>query len=356
MTLPSKPPVTGSSHPLPFEKLSPLDFERLCLWLVQREGFTQAEHLGEAGSEGGRDVVAWKEGRRFVFQCKRVQAFTPAHARKEIEKLRKLPVDEQPDELVFVVSRAVSADARKDIRDEWGDEKTCHFWAGSELDERVKRYPDLVQEFFQVSALAPWLRWSLVLSLLGVLLPLAAWLWPRPSATPTLPVEPTVYAVRVRVFDPQGQPVEGAIVRASAGEPKRLPDGGWEIEVSRAKVPVDGRISIWADHEAWAGSRVDLRLAADPNLRAEIRLPMPETWIRGRVADGNKRSLSGARVTRQDGVPGSVVTDAEGRFALKFASPRDKRFRLRADQSGSLQGENFCYTGSDDCVIVVEEP
>jgi hypothetical protein len=71
MIFQSKPPVTGSSHPLPFEKLSPLDFERLCLWLVKREGFTRAEHLGEAGSEGGRDVVAWKDGRRFVFQCKR---------------------------------------------------------------------------------------------------------------------------------------------------------------------------------------------------------------------------------------------------------------------------------------------
>jgi tetratricopeptide (TPR) repeat protein len=150
MALSSKPRVTGSSHPLPFERLSAPDFERLCLWLVQREGFTRAEHLGEAGSEGGRDVVAWKEGRRFVFQCKRVQAFTPAHARKEIEKLRKLPVDEQPDELVFVVSRAVSAEARSAIRAEWGDEETCQFWAGTELDEKVKRYPDLVQEFFQL--------------------------------------------------------------------------------------------------------------------------------------------------------------------------------------------------------------
>jgi tetratricopeptide (TPR) repeat protein len=151
MAHPSKPPVTGSSHPLPFEKLSPLDFERLCLWLVQREGFTRAEHLGEAGSESGRDVVAWKEGRRFVFQCKRVQAFSPAHARKEIEKLRKLPVEEQPDELVFVVSRTISADARKEIRADWGDAETCHFWSGSELDERAKRYRDLVNEFFQVT-------------------------------------------------------------------------------------------------------------------------------------------------------------------------------------------------------------
>jgi tetratricopeptide (TPR) repeat protein len=145
-----KPPVTGSSHRLPFEQLAPLDFERLCLWLVGREGWERAEHLGEAGSEGGRDVVAWKGGRRFVFQCKRVRAFTAAHAREEIAKLRALPVGEQPQELVFVVSRAVRADTRRAARVAWGDEATCHFWVGSELDERVKRHPELLREFFQL--------------------------------------------------------------------------------------------------------------------------------------------------------------------------------------------------------------
>jgi tetratricopeptide (TPR) repeat protein len=145
-----KPLRTGGSHTLPFDKLAPGEFERLCLWLVQREGYSRIEHLGEAGSEGGRDVVAWKEGRRFIFQCKRVQAFTLSHARKEIEKLRRLPVADQPHELVFVVSRAVSADTRSAIRKVWGDEATCHFWSGNELDERVKHHPDILEEFFQL--------------------------------------------------------------------------------------------------------------------------------------------------------------------------------------------------------------
>ena len=60
---------------LPFGRLSPQDFERLCLWLVRREGFARVEYLGEAGSEQGRDVVAWRGGRRHVFQCKRVKQF-----------------------------------------------------------------------------------------------------------------------------------------------------------------------------------------------------------------------------------------------------------------------------------------
>jgi tetratricopeptide (TPR) repeat protein len=146
-----KPPVTGNSHTLPFDKLAPGDFERLCLWLVEREeGYSRVEHLGEVGSEGGRDVVAWKDGQRFVFQCKRVQAFNASQAQKEIEKLRRLPLADQPQELVFVVARAISADTRDAIRKIWGNEATCHFWSGNELDEKVKRHSDVLEEFFQL--------------------------------------------------------------------------------------------------------------------------------------------------------------------------------------------------------------
>jgi len=43
----------------------PHDFERLCLWLVEREGYQRAGYLGAAGS----DIVAWREGARLSFQC-----------------------------------------------------------------------------------------------------------------------------------------------------------------------------------------------------------------------------------------------------------------------------------------------
>jgi hypothetical protein len=41
----TKPSITGTTHGLPFDKLSPRDFEWLCLRLVKREGFERAEHL-----------------------------------------------------------------------------------------------------------------------------------------------------------------------------------------------------------------------------------------------------------------------------------------------------------------------
>ena len=56
----SKPTITSTQHILPFERLSPVDFERMCLWLVEREGYKRARHLGLGGSEQGRDVVAYK--------------------------------------------------------------------------------------------------------------------------------------------------------------------------------------------------------------------------------------------------------------------------------------------------------
>jgi hypothetical protein len=54
----SQPPITCTTHTLPFDELSPRDFERLCLWLVEHEGYERAKHLGAAGSEQGHDIIA----------------------------------------------------------------------------------------------------------------------------------------------------------------------------------------------------------------------------------------------------------------------------------------------------------
>jgi hypothetical protein len=40
-----QPPITRTTHTLPFDKLSPRHFERLCLWLVEREGYERARHM-----------------------------------------------------------------------------------------------------------------------------------------------------------------------------------------------------------------------------------------------------------------------------------------------------------------------
>ena len=42
-------PVARTTHTLPFDKLSPRDFERLCLWLwlVEREEYLRCRELTE---------------------------------------------------------------------------------------------------------------------------------------------------------------------------------------------------------------------------------------------------------------------------------------------------------------------
>ena len=144
----SKPPMTGTAHTLPFDKLSARDFERLCLWLVKSEGYERAEHLGAAGREQGRDIIAWREGRLWAFQCKRVQHFGPTDAEAEVDKVLDLPEDLRPVALAFLVVCDVSDETRRRARARAG-KMECHFWAGTELDALVKRYPEIVEEFFQ---------------------------------------------------------------------------------------------------------------------------------------------------------------------------------------------------------------
>jgi hypothetical protein len=200
-----------------------------------------------------------------------------------------------------------------------------------------------------------WWNWGIAISLLGLAATLAAWLRPLPPTSPQSPGKPGIYALRVQVLDPQDHPIEGATVRTSAGnEPQRLPDGWWEVEIPAAKVPKDGRISLWADHQDWTGNRTDLTLGDDANPRAEIHLKQPESWIRGRVEA--KRALAGLRISRKDGGLEEAITDGEGRFQLKLSERRGVPVRLRAEQAGSEIGDAFCYTGSDNCSISLERP
>jgi hypothetical protein len=117
--------------------------------LVEREGYERAEHLGAAGSEQGRDIVTWRGDYLWAFQCKRVQTFGPRNVLAEIEKILALPPDQRPAEIVFIVACDVSANTRQQARVRCAGEMECHFWAGTELDEKVKRHPDIVKEFFQ---------------------------------------------------------------------------------------------------------------------------------------------------------------------------------------------------------------
>jgi hypothetical protein len=144
----SKPPITGTIHRLPFDRLSPAEFERLCLWLVEREGYERVEHLGSAGNDQGRDIVAWCADELWAFQCKRVQRFGPKAGLEEVEKVLGLPEKDRPVGLVFLVTCDVSAKTRWQARARCVGKMECDFWCGAELDMKVSRHPDIVARFF----------------------------------------------------------------------------------------------------------------------------------------------------------------------------------------------------------------
>ena len=145
-----KPLITGSIHPLPFSNLSPNDFERLCVWLIERERFDRVDHIGGSGADRGCDILAWRKDSCIAFQCKRVKRFGPSEAKKAIQCAATLIEERLASTFVFVMPCNVSLKTRETAEKHCPDGLCCHFWAGAEFEAKVHRHPDIIQEFFQV--------------------------------------------------------------------------------------------------------------------------------------------------------------------------------------------------------------
>jgi len=149
--MPSRPLRTGTEHELPFEQLSARQFNTLFVGFLQKEVYEDVQDLGAAGREQGRDIVAIRAGCRIAFQCKRVRSFYPAQAEREVDKVLTLPAKDRPVEYVFLVTSDVSAETRERAQKRAGA-MVCRFWARTELDQLVRKYPDLVRRFFRLPA------------------------------------------------------------------------------------------------------------------------------------------------------------------------------------------------------------
>lgn len=152
-----RPAVTGSTHELPFDRLSPALFERMSMWLLQAEGFNRVEHFGAAGGDHGRDLVAYRGGdgdRPVVVQCKRRVSVRAGVLIEDVNKVLELANQKpwlMPRTIIFIVSSLVTATTR-DVLHKHCDDRglECEFWALTELDAMVKSHSSILHEFFRV--------------------------------------------------------------------------------------------------------------------------------------------------------------------------------------------------------------
>jgi hypothetical protein len=321
----------------------------LRVWLDKwelRPGFPWQEGL-EEGVRASRAVAVFVgEGSLGAWQEPEMRAFLARSRREEVPVIPVLiPGCPDSPQLALFLEALTWVDLRRGVTED-GLARLIWGITGAKVEDMGGATAAAGSSHSKTSRARSWKRPSLGLFLSGLVLAAGVWFWPH---SPESPAKPATYVVRVQVLDPQGRPVGGARIRASAyNELKPLPDDSWEVEIPSAKVPADGRISLWAEHEEWEGSQVDLRLGTDRNPRTEI-IRLKENWLRGRVVDGSDRALPGVRISREDGVPGDVVTDSEGRFALKVSKARGSRVRLQAEHAGSPVRNQFCLAGSDNC-------
>ena len=152
MQEPDRSDSSGAAAALPFARLAPHDFEQLCLWLILREGFASAEHVGASGVEHGRDIVAWKDDRPVSVICMRVRRFEPVDVRRELTRLKGIEREPQQG-VLFLVTCDVSDATRRAAQESWQDlgRVGCvQLWDAPELDARVHRHPEIIGTFFRL--------------------------------------------------------------------------------------------------------------------------------------------------------------------------------------------------------------
>ena len=154
---------------------------------------------------------------------------------------------------------------------------------------------------------------------------------------------PELYAVRVVVLDPEGQPVDDAEVWTSVMNEPQTVRGGSEIEIPRTKVPSHGGVVVWARHPRGVGKApVTLGNASIVSVTLELA-PPPEAVLRGTVVSVTGHRVIGAKVSVIGGSP--VTTDEEGNFELMAGAPKGTRVRLRVEHPKLGIKEQYCYAG-----------
>jgi hypothetical protein len=159
-TFPS-PPISTRAQTLPYHELSWENFERLILRIVRREAIVaECWVYGKRGQEQyGLDILAELRNAPSEFacyQCKRVEKFSANDIKKAVDKFLHGKWVNNTKRLVLCTSLQLSKTTQIDEISKQTNilkAKGIEFetWDGSEagrLSERLKNYPDLVDDFF----------------------------------------------------------------------------------------------------------------------------------------------------------------------------------------------------------------
>lgn len=161
------PPVNTRAQSLPFDKLTWENFERLIRRLVIREAtIDECWMYGTRGqNQHGLDILALQQGapsKYACYQCKRVKEFSANQIEEVVDVFLQGKWADKTN--CFILCTSLALNDTKQV-DEISNQRTrlteegieFEVWDGSDvgaLSERLKQYPDLVDDFF----LREWVR------------------------------------------------------------------------------------------------------------------------------------------------------------------------------------------------------
>lgn len=138
--------ISTQVGPIHFEDFSGKEFERLLLGFAIRSGWKDAEWLGEAGADGGRDI--WCESSRTAILCANFKRPLLAKAKSDLKKVADSGVKLNTALVVF--GGSVSANLRTKIKAAAKELEVnnCLVWGHAELEENIRSVaPSLLERF-----------------------------------------------------------------------------------------------------------------------------------------------------------------------------------------------------------------
>lgn len=161
------PKSTATRHRLPFENLSPHQFEDMCLAYVNATyPLVISEHYGPSGNDGGVDLLGtYIDGthpasprKTLHIQAKRLKEMGPKEAEKIVADYGAKNGKSIADEYLLICACDVSRDTYDTFRsacNRYGI-KVCKLLSGPVLEEELySKHPNILHRFFDIETSKP---------------------------------------------------------------------------------------------------------------------------------------------------------------------------------------------------------